>query len=173
MNKATYVYTLQDNILYLKMTGKCNYANCGGFEQLLHSFADQNHQFHQIILDLTELEWVDSTVLGLMAGLTRLLKHASTAPVIVTSNSDIIHLLTSLSFNRFFNIITTSPPFVQKYKELESTQLPEKEQAETILEAHKNLIRLNPENIEQFRDVIELFEESLHSSSGKETMNNA
>jgi anti-anti-sigma factor len=164
MKNAKYIYTKTDHSFYCKLKGECNYANCGSFEKLIQSMA-KDDKITNYIFDLTETEWIDSTVLGHIASLVRLLKFRkkSIKPVILSTKPDIIHLLRSLAFDKYFEIIEKPMQITGKFQELEHSQQKEEEMAQTILAAHKNLIELDPRNREKFQEVIELFEQSLQN----------
>jgi len=116
----------------------------------------------RIVLDLEDCVGMDSTFMGIVAGLAL---KANLLPkgrvVFVHLNDRTRHLLNTLGLARFVDMhmagetpasllpALTAPHPEQSEAATGSTSL-----AETMLRAHEDLVRIDPENLSRFRDVL-------------------
>lgn len=117
-----------------------------------------------MIVDLRELEAIDSTGMGLLARLGRSsLQHGRRA-VIVCGVHDVMTCLRSAAFDRLFNIVDEWP--FEHETTLDEVPLENKElqpdlMGRLILEAHRDLASLSEENRQAFAGVISALEADL------------
>lgn len=126
----------------------------------LRSFIDgllAREQRDTLIIDLRELDGIDSTGMGLLVRLGRqTLQHGRRA-VIVCGVKDVITCLRSAAFDTLFIIVNEWPFEVEARVEevaLESGELQPDILGRLMLEAHRDLASLSEENQDAFTGVI-------------------
>jgi anti-anti-sigma factor len=109
-----------------------------------------------LIIDLRELEAIDSTGLGLLARVGRTTLERGRRSVIVCSVRDVITCLRAVSFDTMF-LIVEAWPFASDGNMVEvplREQEPLWDVGRCILEAHRDLANLSDENRRAFAGVI-------------------
>jgi anti-anti-sigma factor len=163
--KAFYGHLEQSLVLALK--GQVRYMTA----RVLRTFLDEllaREASDALIIDLRELEAIDSTGMGLLARLGRTTLEHGRRSVIVCSVRDVMTCLRSAAFDTLF-IIVEQWPFDQEAK-LSEVPLEAKEQLPDImgrvmLEAHRDLASLSDENRAAFAGVIAALEADLDRKS--------
>jgi anti-anti-sigma regulatory factor len=128
----------------------------------------------EFVMDLAECQGVDSTFLGVLAGIgLRLTKDGQTGKVhVVNANARNLGSLKMLGLDRLLDIATAAldpaqHPVPARFQFLPGTDLTQLlsldrgATAEAILEAHTNLIRTDKRNEQKFRDVTESLRERI------------
>jgi len=153
---------VSDRDAWIRIGGRASFNNSVDFKTLVTILA-QNGCSH-FILDLSECLLMDSTFLGVLAGLGLKYPHNGDnhpAFELLNPNHRIADLLENLGVIHLFRIIHgQSCP--QPMKGLE--QMSENNATEvtrTCLEAHQTLMKVNPNNVAKFKDVTEYLAEDL------------
>lgn len=148
----------QDGVEVLKFVGDVRVSlgpTISGFVNGLGQCED----IHNIIIDLTETEGIDSTSLGLLAKISlKCQESLHRLPTIVSSNEDITRILISMGFDNVFIIVNEAGGEVGPLGELPTQLVSEDALRDQVLEAHRVLMSLNSENREKFRDLVEALE---------------
>jgi anti-anti-sigma regulatory factor len=120
----------------------------------------------QVIIELSACTFMDSTFMGVLAmiGLENL---KGTEVVIVNADERNHELLKGLGVAKLFRFAQTP------VNELEWTSLCQaaagaveaRDVAETVLDAHRTLMAVDPENVPRFRDVVEVLAEEIRSDA--------
>jgi anti-anti-sigma factor len=158
------ILVAQSNGIYIvKFVGDVRLNLCS----TLDKYTDQmfaNSDFNTVIIDLTETQCIDSTSLGQLAKISILYKKKyEQVPTIISTNSDINRILTSMGFDKVFNIIKE---LVSKIEYLDQQELPQLDAADEndmknrVLEAHKLLMDMNQSNHDAFQDLVNSLEEN-------------
>lgn len=152
--RAYFGHLDQSPIVALK--GQLRYLDA----RLLRGFIDEllrREQHDTVILDLRELEAVDSTGLGLLARVGRTTLERGRRSVIVCSVRDIVTCLRSMAFDTMF-LILEEWPFADEASlaevPLEHCDDSAEVMARFLLEAHQDLAGLSEENQRAFSAVI-------------------
>ncbi len=150
----------------VKIVGRANFTSSVDFRALMNGLLEKGYSY--FVLDLAECLLMDSTFLGVLAGLGLKLKNVPAAggpstiellnpnPRVaeVLENLGILHLFTvtqgSLRPREVLEPVTPAP--VNPSKE---------EVTRACLEAHQTLMAINPENIARFKDVASFLAEDL------------
>ncbi len=129
------------------------------------------------VLDMGSCVGMDSTFMGVLAGwATRLRQQASGQLVLINLNSRTRGLVATLGLDRIVKAYEVGelPRELWEVAALSeglSALEPRKESrattTETMLEAHENLVKLAPENLPRFKDVLLYLREDLHKKSGE------
>ena len=132
----------------------------------LRSFIDDlvNQRYDTILIDLRELETIDSTGMGLLARLGRSTLQHGRRSVIVCDTPDVTLCLRSAAFDRIFVMLRDWPfpeePEVAEVpvqcKELRADGL-----GRVMLEAHRELASLSTSNHDAFGAVISALESEI------------
>jgi len=153
---------------WIRIGGRASFNNSVDFKTLINSLA-QNGCSH-FILDLTECLVMDSTFLGVLAGLGIKYPHNGNdnpAFDLLNPNNRIADLLENLGVMHLFHIVRgLTPGCKMQGVEHTAAQDDEKEVTRTCLEAHETLMKLNPDNVPKFRDVAEFLADDLRKKEG-------
>lgn len=146
---------------FIKVVGKGSYQNAG----LVKTYAERvAHQgVASFVIDLQECPHMDSTFMGVLAGLARQQRERQAPlPRIVHLNPRTTELLTTLGLDRILDLEAPASPAQPSLRPLRSDQPPGKtETAQTMLEAHRHLIDAHQDNAAKFQDVVQFLEAKL------------
>jgi anti-anti-sigma regulatory factor len=153
----------------IKVSGRANFSASLDFKAAVLCLRERG--CHYFILDFTDCLLMDSTFVGVLAGLGRLLESETiTDPSargsieILNPNARVTDLLDNLGVTSLFRIVQGEPP---DRKEMTEIKLPigpapgQLEFSKTCLEAHKILSEINPANAAAFRDVTACLEKKV------------
>lgn len=129
----------------------------------------------QWIFDMNECVGMDSTFMGVVAGLALRLGAARKGRIVmVNMNPKTRGLLTTLGLDEVVethlagSLPDNLKPYFQEGRRpltaLPTGECSQRETAQTMLEAHENLVRLSPENLPRFKDVLTFLREDIKKS---------
>ena len=144
----------------IKMTGDVRMTLCTSLNQYISTiFTEPNVK--GVLVDLREVEGLDSTTLGLLAKLALSSKRMyDLVPQLFCSNKGVLKTLEVMELDEYFKIISTNGPGETPLQELPCS--PDEERArQDVLEAHKLLIEINPQCEAEFIDLIRYLEDQV------------
>jgi len=154
----------------VRIVGRANFTSSVDFKRLVQQL--QEDGCDEIVLDLRECRLMDSTFLGVMAGIGSRceIERTEGQPCLVElfkPSERVAEMLDNLGVLEMFKIIEQPPPFecFQPVKEGNTTRV---ELTRTCLEAHETLMHTSPENERRFKDATEFFAKNLRDNEGKE-----
>lgn len=158
MSEEKILYSKSDQRYFIKLTGNLRFTSGRNFDSLLKvMFKDPD--IKDIMIDMTEAEYLDSTMLGLLAKIANfMLKKFKRKVTVLSLNKDINYLLDNIGLSDVFIVVEScdyTPETLQKIPDIKGS---EQENALTILDAHRQLVKLNEKNQSVFKDVIDLLE---------------
>lgn len=167
-NTPTLLVAVDDRAAVVKLTGRANFSMSVSFKRLLSELEQRG--FDQLDLDLTECVTMDSTFLGVLAG--TVLKNSEAANShagrerprlrLLNPNQRVTDLLDNLGVAELFETVrserATSSAELAPAAEAKPTR---EEFSRTCLEAHRVLMKINPENAARFKDVADFLAEDL------------
>ena len=170
----------------LRYFGDVNYILAPGIQRFVDHLVDDG-SISGMVFDLTCAQSLDSTNLGLMARVNeRLLNVGAANSVIISGNEDIDVVLCSMGFDQTFDLVPSGGPKVESPRisvapdarvEAIEAELPSaNDLRQTMLEAHRALIRLSEAGRLEFEPVVQCLESDLapHSSdSSRSTLGGA
>ena len=113
------------------------------------------------IIDLTDATYMDSTSLGVVAGI-KTLEYTQSIKIksrIYSTNRFVTDIIKGVGFQTIFEIIEGAPNYVtSNIDELPTSEIAEEETREIFLDAHKKLSSINEKNRLEFYDVVKLLE---------------
>jgi len=150
----------------IKISGRANFSSSIDFRTLVEELRQKGCAY--FILDLSECTLMDSTFLGVLAGLglkTTAAKseHGNAAIELLNPNERIAELLENLGVLHLFKL-AQGPPQVSDAEPSQALTpaCPTKDEVtRTCLEAHRTLMEMNPENAAKFKEVAAFLAEDL------------
>lgn len=156
-----------EHSMVLALSGQVRYMTVRALRGFVDDLLARNGN-DTIILDLRELESIDSTGMGLLARLGRTTLERGRRAVIVCGVRDVMTCLRSAAFDRLF-IIVDKWPFdsetVLAEVPLENKDPQPELMGRLILEAHRDLASLSDENQRAFSSVISALEAEIERKS--------
>ena len=174
----------QSNIYLLKFVGDVRLTLSASLSHYLDTLFENSH-VEQVIVDMLEAEGADSTTLGLIAKLgLHCRKHYSINVQLFCHNPSILRTLECMGFDEIIDIFSQSPEINGKLRTFNALREASRETSreaseevleetsdtkidklrEQVLESHKVLRQLNPENSVEFSDLIKALESDLSQS---------
>ncbi len=152
-----------EHTLILSLKGSIRYATAQALKEFLERTRETSAQ-DTTILDLRELELIDSTGMGLLARLGRDSLERGRRSVIVCSNQDVLMCLHSAAFDTLFLMLEDWP--LDTPVELAEIPMGEAELVPDLLghimlDAHRDLASLSEQNQLSFGPVVATLEDQL------------
>jgi len=161
---------VRDAIACVRVNGRANFTSSVDFKKLIQQL--QEDGCTEIVLDLTECSLMDSTFLGVLAGAAmKCDAPRQNGPRCVIElfhpAERILESLENLDVLKLFTVLTDAPQLgaFERVSEGETTRV---ELNRTCLEAHKALMKTNPDNERRFKDATDFFEQNLRKEERKE-----
>jgi len=165
--------------VFVRVMGRGTFQNSQPLRRFAQEMIERGH--HDFVMDLAECRGMDSTFLGVLAGIgLRLAKNGQTGKVrVINANARNVESLKTLGLDRLLDMVTATldpalHPVPAVFHFLPGTDLAQSHSldlgatAEAMLEAHTDLIRTNECNEPKFRDVTRTLRERIErSNNGK------
>jgi anti-sigma B factor antagonist len=153
----------------VRISGRANFTSSVDFKRLMQQL--QEDGCDEIVLDLRECRLMDSTFLGVLAGIgsrcASVRADGGRCLVQLFQPSErVAELLDNLGVLELFQIVQDTPPF-ECFKPVEDGHASRMELNRTCFEAHQILRHTSPENERRFKDAAEFFEKNLRGGEGK------
>jgi len=155
-----------DQAVCIRIKGRASFQSSVDFRTLVSTLWQQGHT--RFVLELTECQLMDSTFLGVMAGLG--LKFAGeknpngqATLELLNPTERVADMLDNLGILHLFKVLRGTAPDASGMNRLEQpvSNPDKKEVSRTCLEAHRLLMEINPNNVPKFKDVTRFLEEDL------------
>jgi len=162
MGDGKVLYSEANGRLFIRMVGEIRYTISPGFQALLRKYLAEDSSIEEVLVDLNEARYLDSTNLGLLAQIARyMIKRFNRKPTVLCANKEIYLLLDTMGFNDVFTIVQSTADKPPELQEVGKAQQDSKAKARMMLDAHRALVEMNARNAVVFKNVIELFEKEL------------
>ena len=172
MIEGRILYAKEGTTYVLKFIGDIRYTICEPLSRFISSLYSSG-DFDNILIDLTEVESIDSTNLGLLARVASLMHDRfHRRSTMISTNDNVNRILQTVGFFDVFTIDAGDGVPVANMHALSHKMTTEAEMAKAILEAHRTLSKLNETNFEMFRNVVEGLEAELLDDSTEEQSTN-
>lgn len=156
-------YAVDDGIGYLRLSGELRHHTAGALEALIEQwFGAGEPAVRAVAIDLNEIRFMDSTVIGLLASIAReLAAHGLPRATVFSTQPDINQLLRSLCLDQAFSMVERATD--GSASSANASELPADAQCSgaAILKAHETLIDLNEGNRIAFQPVVEILRGEL------------
>ena len=158
MNGGNILYSKNEQKYFIKLTGNLRFTSGHDFNCLLDIIFNDT-DVKDIMIDMSEADYLDSTILGLLAKTANfMLKKFKRKITVLSTNEDINYLLDNIGLNEVFIIVKNCNYSPEMLQEIPNINASEQESALTILDAHHQLVALNEKNRTEFKNVVELLE---------------
>ncbi|PWU04359.1 MAG: hypothetical protein C5B43_04710 [Verrucomicrobia bacterium] len=154
-SNSNFLVDIYSDPICLKIKGRANYLNCAPLNDFFNALIQKNNI--TVTIDLQECTGMDSTVLGLLAGIALEFKkqNKKNTLYLINVNNRNLESIENLGLNL---ILKVNPPEYSSpstsSNQLQSLGFQTTSTPETILRAHQNLIQAQPSNLYKFQDVI-------------------
>jgi len=149
-----------DRIVRIRVEGNGSSTN----STVLKDFAKEmiHRGAREFIVDLRNCPVMDSTFMGTLVGISLRLRELGEGRLCVLNlNERNSESVCSLGLDRLFDVRVSATK-----EDGQALRIPLKEyrtaRAQTMLEAHEALIKAVPENLPEFKDIIQYLKEGLH-----------
>lgn len=160
-------YGHRDQLSWICFDGAVRYTEC----RELKAFLDRvvlPEMGETMIIDLSDVQSIDSTGLGLLASIGRYsLSHFSRRAVILCPDGAVSQTLKAMRFDKLFTLTSSlEVPEELPFVEVKTPQ-PNENLARVMLDAHRELSDVDERNRVRFNDVVEQLESALSLSRGR------
>lgn len=178
---STLSVCVRERAACIRIVGRANFTSSVDFKRLVHQLQEDGAR--EIVLDLRECRLMDSTFLGVLAGLgskcSAPSENSAAANEQGAANGQkpgciielyqpserVTELLDNLGVLELFRVINDAPPF-DCFHPVEDGGASRTEINRTCLDAHRKLMETSPENERRFKDAADYFAKSLRESDG-------
>ena len=142
----------------LKFSGDVRVTLCGSLNRHMQTIFG-SEDVKCVVIDMLEADGVDSTTLGLIAklGIHCQAEYGINVQLFCQSSS-ILRTLDCMGFDEIIDIVEDVPEISVELQAIEPVDTEVDEMRRQVLEAHKLLVKLNPDSQEQFTDLIRALE---------------
>ena len=160
---------VSDKVAWIRIDGRASFNNSVDFKTVVTGLWDRGCS--HFVLDLTQCLLMDSTFLGVLAGLGLRYPHngnKDAAFELLNPNARISELLENLGVAHLFKVVQGPATTSRALNDVPETpgQRDGAEVTRTCLEAHRTLMNINPANVPKFKDVAEFLQEDLRRKEG-------
>lgn len=150
----------------IRIIGRATFATSSNFRLVVTGLHQRGYSW--FVLELSECTLMDSTFLGVLAGLGLNMSgpdKVAGAPVIelLNPNPRVVELLESLGVLHLFKLAQgqIAAPADTQTVALEPAAASKEEMTRASLEAHETLMAINPANVAKFKDVARFLADDL------------
>jgi anti-anti-sigma factor len=164
MTSGVILYGQHDDVHVLRFVGEIRYPSAPGLQQFVDKLlADK--PLARIAIDLTETTLIDSTNLGLLAHLAqRVSERGGPRVTILSTRNELNEMLRSMAFDEVFDLVAGEDGHPGASDVIRSEPGTREETVQTVLQAHRALMKLSQHNHQTFREVVRALEQSLGRS---------
>lgn len=151
-----------ERVVWVRVEGKGSFLNATGLKEFAKEMT--NRGFREFVVDLDHCPLMDSTFMGTLTGMALRLRELGTGELrVIHLNERNRDLLTNLGLDQLMSLdASTSAPVEKLAQQPLPVDAADKQvRAETMLEAHQDLVDANPENAAKFKDVLEYLRQDL------------
>lgn len=154
---------IADEKLFIRVIGRGSFNTAAPMKQFIDDLCDRQ-PIRIVVIDLKQCIGMDSTFMGVLAGLSGRLNRAQKALELINLSEKNVNLLTTLGVDRVLSAYSNQHG--HNIPDHNAASLPtdpasKKEMAETALRAHENLVQISDENQPRFERVIELLKKDV------------
>ena len=164
-----------ENAAVIRVTGRGSFKVSPPMKQFIHQVIDA-HSADRILLDMARCIGMDSTFMGVVAGISCYIKSKPDIQFrLINLSEKNEKLLTTLGVDRVVEYSSSTTEEDQGLLEslgagaqaLTPDPSDKLEAAKTSLEAHQKLVDINPENLAKFKAVVEFLQDDVNALKNK------
>ena len=150
--------TDENGIYLLKLIGDVRMTLCASLNSYIEAIFHSDN-VKDVLIDLQEVEGVDSTTLGLLAKLAISCEQQyGIKPTVFCNNEGIFRIFVGMGLEDVFDIVRDAPETLANLKELDAMNADVDQMRQHVLEAHRLLSLLNSNNKSEFVNLIRSLE---------------
>jgi anti-anti-sigma regulatory factor len=150
----------QDRYIF-KFVGNFTFSLCPAVEGFMRRLLGEK-EMRPVVIDMNEATGVDSTGMGILAQIAVHCKRMlQIQPILLASDNDILNILKAMDFECVFTIVRGAATAGADFKEIKPVAADEQEITRHILEAHRALMNMTPDNRAKFEQVIKILEKQV------------
>jgi anti-anti-sigma factor len=159
------LYANLQGVCFFRFVGEIRHGQSAGLEALINSlFNDKNGVCKDVVVDLSQASYLDSTNLGLLAMIARnMLEKHQRKPTLISTDKDMTTLLQSMCLDQVFTLLDKPLDAPDAFVEVSDQGAGEQQRAKMILAAHEELLKLGESNRKTFQPVVDLLKQELQS----------
>lgn len=167
----------QGDAAYMRLINRGSFRNSKALKQFGSGALEGD--LKRFVIDMTECVGMDSTFMGVLAGLAFRLKQRNGGRLYLINLSPRTRgLLATLGLDQLVETHMSGTPLPSEVAtdgapvDLASTDAPQGSQSETaelMLDAHQELVNLHPENLPRFKDVLAFLREDVEKAKARES----
>jgi anti-sigma B factor antagonist len=147
------------DVILVQVEGKGTHLNSHLLKQYLLQCLEKKRRLFQI--DLSRCTYMDSTFLGMLAGLGIKTEQRSLPKIKLLNPTERIKgMLESLGIDQLFQFCDEERK-ASPLSQLQGKEISKEEKSREILESHEKLVQAAPSNEAKFRDVITLLRQEV------------
>jgi len=151
------------NTVFISVEGRGNFQNSHSMKDFALAMIDRGKT--NIVLDLKSCVGMDSTFMGVLAGLAiKLRKSNQKALTLINVSPHNLDLLETLGLSQLLNIVDVTETPSPSVTPVPSTQPEKGDVAKHMLEAHEQLSEISEANKVKFKNVIQYLQEDLEKN---------
>jgi anti-anti-sigma factor len=156
-------YAKHGNTYCIRLVGEIRYTMGYSLDDFLDRLFERR-DFDDIVVDLTEASFIDSTNLGLLAKIANFLRKCFHRKMtLVSPNEEINQMLENVGFTDIFHIRHDREVGVEGERKLAIEEPDKAELTQTVVSSHDILCEVNEKSRATFRDVRDMLKE--HTST--------
>jgi len=137
-----------ENEIFLKARGHITARHCPALRDRTGDLENGEGVPRDFFVDLSECDYMDSTFIGVLAGINKRLRKGGKRLILVAPREECVKLLRGLGVYSLFSVTDAASAPVPG--PLERLSAGEDTSAELLLRAHEELMELSPENRKRF-----------------------
>jgi anti-sigma B factor antagonist len=160
------LFTVMNDTVCVRISGRANFSSSGDFKKLVLRMMKEGRK--RFIVELSECLTMDSTFLGMLAGLGMSHGDPSMPPgerpiELLNPTERVTDSIDNLGVLDCFHVVSGEmSDDVQCDQKMEHEESSKRETARECLAAHELLMEINPENEAKFKDVVKYFAEEAN-----------
>ena len=151
-----YLVKIDGSTAFLLVDGKASYLNCKNVGDFFETIANKGCQ--NLVIDLKNCTGMDSTFLGMIAGVALRLRKTNAIVKLLNPNERNKQLVENLGLHKLVKMSENSQSTTYT-TDLASTNVTKQD----MLSAHENLVSAESENLKKFEDVITFLKKEIQS----------
>ncbi|WP_409523531.1 STAS domain-containing protein [Nitrincola sp. MINF-07-Sa-05] len=156
-------FTRHEGVCYFKLCGELRYTLASGLDDLIERLFKQDEiACSQVVIDLNEASFMDSTHVGLLASLARhCLSRGLPRPTLFSTHPEVNELLINLNLDQVFELVAQPTDQQVTFAAVDEADHTELDKARMILRAHEALLDLNDANRVAFQPVVDMLRKDV------------
>ena len=153
----------QEAVTLVRVEGRGTHQNSHFLKQYLLQCLQENRHLFQI--DLSHCTYMDSTFLGMLAGIGSKVKTSSLPPIkLLNTTERVLGMIQGLGIDHLFQMVHEGR-IETPLNKLQGEEISKEAKSREMLEAHEKLVSISKTNESKFRDVIELLRHKINKTS--------